>query len=179
MLKAVETFEEHIICILYWLLENTSKSLVGVQFLLDSYGNWTSWTSWSSCTVTCGGGTKSRARICEKETDDLECVGTASQSRECNNFSCFGEFIMMIMLRFVRSCSLYRFLSVFLLFGCATIVVIGQYYRADIFYSCAVILVHWPLLQILWYCLVGQLILCLVVQWLLCCIVVQYCCGVI
>ncbi|XP_033725154.1 cartilage intermediate layer protein 1-like [Pecten maximus] len=56
------------------------------------YGIWTTWAGWTACDVTCGGGTRSRTRICQKaSSSDLYCVGSSSESQTCSTWSCPGD----------------------------------------------------------------------------------------
>ncbi|GFS05116.1 SCO-spondin [Elysia marginata] len=54
-------------------------------------GDWFPWTEWTSCTVTCGGGTKYRERVCDTDsygnlTDP--CDGPANETVACHTFDC-------------------------------------------------------------------------------------------
>ncbi|KAL4223846.1 hypothetical protein ACF0H5_017311 [Mactra antiquata] len=54
-------------------------------------GVWKAWTSWSSCSVTCGGGTHTRARTCSYPTDvphGNACVGSSKDTQACNSNKC-------------------------------------------------------------------------------------------
>ena len=52
-------------------------------------GYWDSWTRWGPCSQTCGGGTQSRNRFCNKpQHGGEECQGQAEESRECNTEGC-------------------------------------------------------------------------------------------
>ena len=55
---------------------------------------WTSWSSWGGCTVTCGGGRRSRNRDCPSlapENGDVPCVGDSVEYHQtpCNDFECY------------------------------------------------------------------------------------------
>ncbi|XP_071153641.1 proprotein convertase subtilisin/kexin type 6-like [Mytilus edulis] len=50
-------------------------------------GSWSSWSQWSGCSVTCGGGTRSRRRQCYLGY----CSGERYESRQCNNRECQNE----------------------------------------------------------------------------------------
>ena len=59
-------------------------------------GGWSGYGSWISCSVTCGGGTKSRSRSCTKPSPDNggdECTGEATEAENCGTASCPGETI--------------------------------------------------------------------------------------
>ena len=49
------------------------------------------WSDWSMCTATCGGGTQSRLRTCEKtgaSDGDNDCLGPSEKNRACNTQDC-------------------------------------------------------------------------------------------
>ncbi|XP_056009334.1 SCO-spondin-like, partial [Ostrea edulis] len=55
------------------------------------HGNWANWGSWGTCTVTCGGGTKVRARTCTNPAPQYsgnDCAGASSSSTDCNTHNC-------------------------------------------------------------------------------------------
>lgn len=49
---------------------------------------WSAWSPWSECSVSCGGGSQSRNRICERG----DCQGSGVQTRSCNVHPCKGEW---------------------------------------------------------------------------------------
>ncbi|XP_078487952.1 uncharacterized protein LOC100179634 isoform X3 [Ciona intestinalis] len=49
---------------------------------------WTAWSNWSGCTVTCGGGSQSRSRICMNGVAGSGCPGSGSETLTCNNMAC-------------------------------------------------------------------------------------------
>ncbi len=49
--------------------------------------SWTEWTPWTSCTKTCGGGKKKRARDCVVKERSL-CIGEDSETMDCNDNTC-------------------------------------------------------------------------------------------
>ena len=54
-------------------------------------GGWSAWSGWSSCSVSCGGGTQTRARTCTNPSPNVcgaACSGSTSQSQSCNTQSC-------------------------------------------------------------------------------------------
>ena len=53
---------------------------------------WTDWSDWTQCSVSCGGGSKSRVRECiiddeDKDKDNL-CIGDSIETVECNTSKC-------------------------------------------------------------------------------------------
>ena len=52
--------------------------------MLNDAANNGQWTQWSSCTVSCGGGTRFRARMCGQQ----DCP---SQEQNCNTQPCAPE----------------------------------------------------------------------------------------
>ena len=53
---------------------------------------WDQWTAWSGCDATCGGGAKTRSRICQNgDAGDIGChIGQTSETDVCNNQDCPG-----------------------------------------------------------------------------------------
>ena len=60
-------------------------------FILDDKG-FSPWTPWSECTLACGGGTKSRSRICISNQPTVdECLGQGKETADCNVQKCPSE----------------------------------------------------------------------------------------
>ncbi|XP_042148268.1 hemicentin-1 [Ixodes scapularis] len=54
-------------------------------------GGWSPWSLWSQCTVSCGGGTRSRSRLCNSPTPAFggkPCQGNDIQTDFCNSNDC-------------------------------------------------------------------------------------------
>ncbi|ESP02963.1 hypothetical protein LOTGIDRAFT_110577, partial [Lottia gigantea] len=54
-------------------------------------GTWGNWTPFSTCSVSCGGGQKSRLRLCDSPPpvyNGQSCSGHAAESIPCNTQSC-------------------------------------------------------------------------------------------
>ena len=61
------------------------------NFLVD--GNWGAFGVWSACSVTCGGGRKSRERLCDNPapaSGGKPCSGSSIEERSCRKKSCPG-----------------------------------------------------------------------------------------
>jgi len=52
------------------------------------FARWMEWRSWSSCSRTCGGGTRSRIRICNMAR---RCSGQSAELEECNENPCIQD----------------------------------------------------------------------------------------
>ncbi|XP_053374601.1 thrombospondin-2-like isoform X1 [Mercenaria mercenaria] len=56
-----------------------------------SNGHWSTWEAWGTCSVTCGGGFKTRTRSCTNPRPSLtgrDCVGEPFQAGPCSNNDC-------------------------------------------------------------------------------------------
>ncbi|KAM3863184.1 thrombospondin-2 [Diretmus argenteus] len=54
-------------------------------------GGWGPWSPWASCSATCGGGIKSRTRVCnspQPQYGGKKCLGEANDSDACNKNDC-------------------------------------------------------------------------------------------
>ena len=57
-------------------------------------GGWGSWSSWSSCSATCGGGQRTRQRLCSNPLPSgggNDCTGLNSEQQTCNTADCPGK----------------------------------------------------------------------------------------
>lgn len=57
-------------------------------------GKWSSWVSWGACSVSCGGGTRQRTRICASPAPQYggrQCEGNDIHIDFCNNEPCPSE----------------------------------------------------------------------------------------
>ena len=80
------------------LIEVKIRSRVRPQALIVRWsplvvvvGEWSSWTPWEPCSETCGGGTRSRTRMCYTPTIHLggaDCEGGPSENESCNEGFC-------------------------------------------------------------------------------------------
>ena len=56
-------------------------------------GHWSGWSVWSLCSVTCGGGNKTRNRTCtdpEPKYGGENCTGNELDNTSCNTDPCPG-----------------------------------------------------------------------------------------
>ncbi|XP_068740832.1 A disintegrin and metalloproteinase with thrombospondin motifs adt-1-like isoform X4 [Montipora capricornis] len=75
-------------------------------------GGWSEWSGWTDCSVTCGNGTKSRARNCDNPAPiagGRHCKGLSEDVKSCNasnicydNIGCYGRFPRSSLLRGFR-----------------------------------------------------------------------------
>lgn len=70
--------------------DKLNEILVGVCVI---NGGYTTWSGWSECSVTCGGGTRTRTRNCTNPVPmgggkDCSDIGEPVQEQECNNQTC-------------------------------------------------------------------------------------------
>lgn len=57
-------------------------------------GGWSHWTRYHRCSVSCGGGTKTRSRSCthpKPAHGGNDCVGDREESKQCNEHACPGN----------------------------------------------------------------------------------------
>ena len=57
------------------------------------YSVFSDWTPFSSCTLTCGGGQKTRTRTCTGGTCSLANDDDKTQTAACNEDACPGKFM--------------------------------------------------------------------------------------
>lgn len=79
----------------------TLTSTVYSECLLDAAnlasavdGKWSSWVSWGACSVSCGGGTRQRTRLCASPAPQYagrQCEGNDVHIDFCNSEPCPGE----------------------------------------------------------------------------------------
>jgi len=63
-------------------------------------GNWGSWTSWSSCSATCGGGVRTRQRLCDNPPPSgsgINCLGVGLDEQSCGDTACPGKTARIIV----------------------------------------------------------------------------------
>ena len=73
---------------------NDDLQIKNVNFLkkkLKIDGSWGAWSAWGTCSVSCGGGTQSRSRLCDSPAPSgggAACPGSSSENSTCNNQIC-------------------------------------------------------------------------------------------
>lgn len=75
---------------------NPGLRSTGLSFFPSSTvdGKWSSWVSWGACSVSCGGGTRQRTRICASPAPQhggRQCEGNDIHIDFCNNEPCPSE----------------------------------------------------------------------------------------
>ncbi|XP_052264383.1 coadhesin-like isoform X5 [Dreissena polymorpha] len=63
-------------------------------------GGWSAWANWSSCTATCGGGLRTRDRMCNNPVPSYlgrYCDGPSQNTDLCNNVPCTGTDIQFVV----------------------------------------------------------------------------------
>ena len=64
-------------------------------------GNWSQWSPWQPCSVTCGGGNRTRNRACTEprpKWEGKDCIGMNVSSEECNQHKCNGKVFSRLSL---------------------------------------------------------------------------------
>lgn len=66
------------------------------MFLVN--GEWAAYGQFGACTVACGGGTKTRSRVCNNPAPahgGSDCAGSADDTVACNSAPCPGKNIQL------------------------------------------------------------------------------------
>lgn len=70
-----------------------------IYILVD--GVWLDWQAWEICSVTCGGGERTRVRACEGPFyDGAECVGPVDDTEECGSDPCPSKLFLFSYTRY-------------------------------------------------------------------------------
>ena len=76
------------------------KKHVSIRFIqLKAHGGWSYWGNWTTCTTTCGNGTQTMSRTCNKPTPSvggMSCQGQTNHTRTCKIKTCPGESSLII-----------------------------------------------------------------------------------
>lgn len=67
-----------------------------LNFFIVVNGGYSSWSDWDTCSDTCGGGTKTRARDCTDPVPAFggeNCTGHSEESQTCSNDPCPGILV--------------------------------------------------------------------------------------
>ena len=65
-----------------------------IKPIFTVHGEWGDWSSWATCSVTCGGGRKSRSRNCDSPAPahgGNNCTGHETEGIDCNGEACPGR----------------------------------------------------------------------------------------
>uniref|UniRef100_A0AAQ6AQU4 Uncharacterized protein n=1 Tax=Amphiprion ocellaris TaxID=80972 RepID=A0AAQ6AQU4_AMPOC len=81
-------------------------------------GKWSSWVSWGACSVSCGGGTRQRTRLCASPTPQhggRQCEGNDVHIDFCNSDPCPSELFLLfifysVLLLLYHKCPVYLIL---------------------------------------------------------------------
>lgn len=78
----------------------TGLFILTIPFLFTVDGSWGNWQSWGPCSASCGGGEKTRKRLCnnpEPSNRGRPCPGDATQVSRCNIHACPGKQVSEIL----------------------------------------------------------------------------------
>jgi len=70
---------------------NTDDYYIYMYVVFTVDGNWAGWTSWSGCSVSCGGGKKSRTKPCTNPAPAYggkTCGGSGREEQTCSTNNC-------------------------------------------------------------------------------------------
>ena len=82
--------------ILHILRSPNNVSIPNLIKLSTVNGGWGEYRGWSECTRKCGGGMRSRVRVCDNPAPangGAACKGVAMETETCNKQPCDGKFI--------------------------------------------------------------------------------------
>ncbi len=84
-------------CLLFSLSTQVSHKGIAFSdataFVFTVHGGYSSWGSWGACSVQCGGGSRSRSRMCTNPPpqyggNDCSVLGPSSEQEDCNTNNC-------------------------------------------------------------------------------------------
>lgn len=95
-LVQVELFSSF--CVFFFFLYAIGFLLIKLLFF-QVHGKWSSWTEFGECSTTCGGGTRSRTRLCNNPApvNGLDCPGSNTDFIPCATQNCPGLFFIFII----------------------------------------------------------------------------------
>ena len=78
-------------------------------------GSWSHWSQWQPCSLTCGGGHRTRTRTCNSapQYNGQDCPGTNISTESCNLQKCIGTFTLGILLQQQQQQQVYFCFKVF------------------------------------------------------------------
>lgn len=88
-------------------------------YIISVNGNWGSWQQWAECSSSCGGGERTRVRLCNSPSPSnvgRPCPGDSSQLARCNGHSCPGEAFFKTQIVHFCDLTLRYFVNSLLLF---------------------------------------------------------------
>ena len=65
------------------------------------HGRWSGWSAWDTCSVSCGGGQRSRRRLCNKpepKNGGRDCIGFPDQLDYCNSDPCPSKLGIIVQV---------------------------------------------------------------------------------
>jgi hypothetical protein len=65
------------------------------SFFFSVDGGFSKWSDWTKCSVSCGGGSRARGRLCNNPTPEhggKTCIGTYIEREKCNVQACPSKF---------------------------------------------------------------------------------------
>ena len=67
---------------------DVNKCTKNAILIKPTWGVWAKWNEWSSCDKTCGGGIRSRSRLCQSIHANAKCEGVRKSVEKCNHHPC-------------------------------------------------------------------------------------------
>ena len=84
---AVHKLIAQVVSMVFWAESNrnTGDDTEMERCVMPACNQWTDWTEWSRCSASCGGGQRTRQRVCR---NGHKCTGPTVDSRSCNEQIC-------------------------------------------------------------------------------------------
>jgi Thrombospondin type 1 domain len=117
----IRPFEVSVFSVKYFTnLQQSSWLFIWIA-MFSVVGLWAAWSSWNDCSVSCGGGTQTRYRLCDGAANGVSCAGSTQQTERCNTRSCSGMWIFITKVQVKTSqVSLWRLERIFTPSFCTT-----------------------------------------------------------